>query len=645
MLGLVRAVIAARGKERPMCRRGLVMLVMTWAAAATAAALLAGCSSPAPGPRPRSPAADTRPKGGIVTVATGVAEGPDWIFPFAGPDHDLADDLQDFMDLMYRPLYLFGGNDDSVTVNYPLSPADPAAYGNGGRTVTITMKGWKWSNGEKVDAADVIFWLNLDEAEKLRFAGYVKGGLPDNLASYRASGPETVVLNLTRPYGSTWFTYNELAQITPMPQAWDISRTGAVAGSGGCERDSAADHWAKCTAVYKYLTAQSQDPHPAGYASPASVWSVVDGPWRLAKFVFNKLVTLVPNRSYSGSPKPALSQLRFVTYGTWADTVRALRAGQVDLATIPPQYLPAKPLDRSLPVINPAGRSNYLQPAYNFDISFYSVDFADRADRAMFSQLYFRQALQELTDQDAIARNVDGGYAIPTTAGVPNVPSSMWLTPQVTANNDAGLFPYDPARAESLLAAHGWTVVRGTLTCLRPGSLAGECGAGIKHGQKADLGPAAQWAGGYPPHSTMGLVRAGLAAARIHISVVDPETLVGPAPCSAPCLAGLQYVGGWAFNGPGYAPTGELLFQTGASWNLGLYSSAEMDSLISDVQASDSLSVFHAYANYTAAQLPVIWLPAPYSVVAVNLRLRGVTQSPLASLFPEYWYLTRPGRP
>ena len=45
---------------------------------------------------------------------------------------------------MYRPLYLFGGNNNSVAVNYPLSPADPPVYSDGGKTVTITMKGWKW---------------------------------------------------------------------------------------------------------------------------------------------------------------------------------------------------------------------------------------------------------------------------------------------------------------------------------------------------------------------------------------------------------------------------------------------------------------------------------------------------------------------
>ena len=73
---------------------------------------------------------------------------------------------------MYRPLYMFGDNGDSVTVNYPLSPADAPVYSDGGKTVTINLKGWKWSDGETVDASDVMFWLNMMKAEKANYAGY-----------------------------------------------------------------------------------------------------------------------------------------------------------------------------------------------------------------------------------------------------------------------------------------------------------------------------------------------------------------------------------------------------------------------------------------------------------------------------------------
>jgi len=61
---------------------------------------------------------------------------------------------------------MFGDNGQSSAVNYPLSPAQEPVYSDGGKTVTITTKGWKWPDGETVDAADVAFWINTEKWEK-----------------------------------------------------------------------------------------------------------------------------------------------------------------------------------------------------------------------------------------------------------------------------------------------------------------------------------------------------------------------------------------------------------------------------------------------------------------------------------------------
>jgi peptide/nickel transport system substrate-binding protein len=616
---------------RRRCSPGLIAL-----SALAVAALLSGCSAPS---RPHA-AVVHRPLGGTATVAYVTGTGPNWIFPFAGVAQYSVANYQDFIDLMYRPLYVFGGNSDSTSVNYPLSPAEPPQYTDGGRTVSITLKDWSWSDGEKVDAQDVVFWLNMDEAEKAIFFGYTKGGIPDNLVSYRAIGPRTVELRLTRPYASDWFTDNELAQITPMPLAWDVTKAGALPGSGGCVRDSAADHWAKCKAVYAYLTAESRNVR--SYAAASSPWSVVDGPWRLSAYRIGGDATFAPNRRYSGPVKPALADFRFVSYDSEAAIFEALRDGRVDMAAVPEANLPPKPAGEALPAVSPLGKNYYLQPAYTFGINYFTVDFQDRPDAAMFRQLYFRQALQELTNQDAIASKIDRGYATPTAGGVPSEPSSPWVSAVMTDNHGAGPYPYDPGKAKALLAAHGWTDLRGTLTCERPGTGEDECGASIIKGERADLGLAADWSDTPYMAATMKAVGAGLGAAGIHIMPRFPVTLLGPAPCAAAqCTTAMIYLGDWTFNGPGYEPSGELLFQTGAAWNYGLYSSPQMDTLIRSVQDNASLTVFHDYASYTATQLPVIWLPVPYYVVAVRTKLRGVTQSPLGSLYPEYWYLEK----
>ena len=41
-------------------------------------------------------------------------------------------------------------------------------------------------------------------------------------------------------------------------------------------------------------------------------------------------------------------------------------------------------------------------------------------------------------------------------------------------------FPYDPIKAKSLLTSNSWKVAPGGVTtCVKPGTAAGDCGAGI----------------------------------------------------------------------------------------------------------------------------------------------------------------------
>ena len=99
--------------------------------------------------------------------------------------------------------------------------------------------------------------------------------------------------------------------------------------------------------------------------------------------------------------------------------------------------------------------------------------------------------------------------------------------------------------------------------------------------------------------------------------------------------------GGWAFNGPGFEPTGEPLFATGAGSNSGNYSDPKMDQLITATHTSSSLSTFYNYATYGAQQLPFIWNPNSYGIQAVSNKLQGVTFNALYTLLPEYWHFTK----
>ena len=119
-----------------------------------------------------------------------------------------------------------------------------------GRNVTIKMKNYKWSNGSRVTANDVMFWINMDRAVPQDWFDYSPGGFPSNVSDIKVVNSTTLTMTMNKAYSPTWFQYNQLSQITPMPAAWD--RTAS--GPGNCDT-TVSD----CAAVYKYLSGQAND--------------------------------------------------------------------------------------------------------------------------------------------------------------------------------------------------------------------------------------------------------------------------------------------------------------------------------------------------------------------------------------------------
>ena len=578
--------------------------------------------------------------GGTATVALPAGVTYNYIFPFYAVTHASVYNLQ-FQYLLYRPLYIFGNNtNNSVAVNYPLSSANPPTYSNGGKTVVVNMKGWKWSNGEPVDAKSLIFFLNMAEAEKANWYGYSKGLLPDNLVSYKATGPNQVTFQLNKAYSSIWFTYNQLGELKPMPKALDVTSLTGKPGSGGCTTDSAADGWAKCKAVFTFLTAQSNI--PSTYAT-SPLWSVVDGPWKLSSFSTTGNVTIVPNKAYSGSPKPKLSAVKFVPYTADSTAYTALKTGQLDVGYIPSADLPQKPANSVLPATNPLGSGYTLQPFYFFGLTYAQPNFNNPTVGFMVRQLYIRQALQEVFDQPGIIKAIYRGYAVPTSGPAPNAPpGNQWIPAAQTENNSQGPYPFSISNAKALLTTHGWAMQGGVMTCQDPS----KCGTGIKKGQQLKI--TYVYSTGVAATTAMWQTyKSDASKAGIDINIVGQtfNTIVGEAAPCAPmgpkCAVQVFAYGGWVFDGPGFEPTGEPLFATGAGSNAGNYSDSKMDNLINATHTSSSLSVFHNYATYGTQQLPFIWNPNAYTIQAVSSKLHNVTFSPLFTLLPEYWYFTK----
>lgn len=632
-------------------------------------------------PRSSPPAGAAQPaavhKGGTAYWALPPKTTPDWIFPFASLQFFSVTNLAQFQYLMYRPLYFFGApRSSSPNVDYPLSLARAPVWSNGDRTVRITMKGWKFADGQTVDAQSLVFWLNMMMAEPANWAGTTPGSgqFPGNLKSYSApqgATGDTVVINLDHPYNTSWYLYNELSQLVPMPEAWDVTSLSSKAGSGHCGAVAAGNMTGAatkpaCIAVWAFDTDDNntaKKPKMAGdlatYASNGHWSKGADGPWKLAGFdASTGQASFVPNPSYSGPRKPILSRFVEVPYSSASSELSALVAGgptAPEVGYLPLQNTPQKPAGLPFTAAGPnapALRGRYtLVQSEQWQINYMPENFkstfgAKGHAGAVFQQLYFRQALQELVNQDGIISTYYKGYGTPTYGPVPAYPANSFA--HGAELRPGGPYPFDPPVAIATLKAHGWSVVtNGTSRCVKPGTGSRECGAGIPSG--TPLSFTEVYATGIASLTqTVDYEASEWAKAGIHVSVVaEPidKLFNEVVPCyptaTQACHAWdmANWGAGWLYS-PDYLPTGEETFGTGAGSNQGDYSSATNDRLIVETNQSSSLRVYYEWEDFLAKQLPVIWQPLLSGEVEIPSRLGGVLPvNALLNLTPEYWYL------
>ena len=597
--------------------------------AAAVATVAAGCSSSSP-----SASGTTPVSGGTAVFAEPPSSTPNYIFPYTSSTYCSDINGFDFQDLMYRPLYWFGVG-AQPTVNYKLSVANPPVFN--GTQVTIKLKNYKWSNGTPVTAQDVAFWLNMETAEPTNYCAYT--GFPASIVhNIKVVSPTELTMTMNKTYSTTWFQYNELSQITPMPNAWD--RTAS--GPSSCDT-TVSD----CTAVYSYLNAQAKD--PTGYVS-SPLWSVVDGPWRLSAFNVDGHISFVPNKSYSGPVKPklaAFSEVPFTTDAAEYDVLRSASSStKIDVGYLPEQDAPAKPASAAVGANPVAGYT--LSPWLIWGINYFVVNYQSTTGNGpVIRQLYFRQALEDEMNQQAVISGPLRGYGNLTVGPVGTVPATQWLSPQGKSGNP---FPFDPAKAKALLASHGWKVVpNGVSTCVKAGTGAGECGAGIKSGQGLSFNlPYATGISWIVSEMTQLQSNAASIGIKLNlepkpfaqvISTAGGNCVAAKLPCNWDMA---NWGGGWSFS-PDYAPTGEQLFQSGVVANSGGYSSPANDSLINKTLTSSSLQYMYNWQDYLSPQLPVIWQPnGDYQLTEVANSLHGVTpQSTTLSINPENWYFTK----
>ena len=545
-------------------------------------------------------------KGQAKDTATVALRTPNWILPISAPGFTQGENSI-FGEALYRSLYQYRLDGTAqFNIDPQRSMAEPPVVSDGGKTLTITLKDNKWSDGTAVTTKDVQFWYDLVTNNKDKWASYRKGGFPDNIAKWTVQDDKTFSLTTTKVYNTAWFVDNQLNRITPMPQhAWD--------------KDGAASQPAGAKKVFDLLTTASKD--PKSYDSNP-LWKVNSGPWKLEKYVPNGEVTLAAQASYSGTDKPKLAKIVLRPFTGDDAEFNVLRAGQIDYGYVPAANVSQNDYLKS--------KGYTVAPWYGWSITYLQLNFNNPKSGVLFKQPYLRQAMQMLIDQPTISKVIWSDTAAPTCGPVPPKPG--------TTDASGCVYKFDPAGAKQLLESHGWKVTPdGQTTC----QTAAQCGDGVAAGQALTFTVTSQT--GFSATTRMfAEIKSQMAKLGITLNIkeVPDSVAVTPAckPAEASCSWDMSFFGSqgsWYY--PAFA-SGERLFATGAPVNLGSYSNPEADKLIEATQFSGDASALTAYNDFLAKDLPVLWMPNPvYQVSAYKSGLQGVVQDPMNGMYFQDW--------
>ena len=132
---------------------------------------------------------------------------PNWILPMPTSATNSVYNVFNFEWQMWPPMY-YAPSGSTPTVDPSLSVANPPTWSNGDKTMTITLKPWKWSNGQTISSKDLLFTFDMIKAgvkaSPANWAAYVPGYFPDIVTSMSTPNASTIVVNMSKAVNPTW---------------------------------------------------------------------------------------------------------------------------------------------------------------------------------------------------------------------------------------------------------------------------------------------------------------------------------------------------------------------------------------------------------------------------------------------------------
>jgi peptide/nickel transport system substrate-binding protein len=491
---------------------------------------------------------------GTIIIPNGIGLGPPaaptTLNPLLAGD---TDSLQEAI-LLYRPLVWIGQKSVLDTAE---SLADTIAVRDGGARLRVTLKPWTWSDGAPLTADDVLFGWQSIVALKSLYPSAGQGGIPDRVAAVQIIDPHTVDFVLAGATNPQWFILNGLPLLYALPRhAWPAMDADTM--------------WRR-----------QNDP---------TLFTVVDGPFRLTDFQPDRYAAFAANPLYGGH-KPNYARL-VTPFLEGASALHALQAGDIDMARVPYALwdrLKAAPHLHGVVLPEPFGYWDLL------------LNQAGPMGEA-FRDARLRVALADAIDQQQIIRLVYHGFG--TENHLPAPTQAAWRDPRY---NETPV-RYDPQAAAAALQAAGW--------------LPGPDGVRMRGATRLDITVLTQADPDDAEMQMLQLVQADLRkiGVRLRLRAISSS------------LFNATVYGnngtGWEAASTPITPTpfpdGTAYWNTGGASNFSAFSDPRIDALIRDGVEKPGLQALFAFQAYAARLQPAVFLPQGKQLLMVSNRLHGV---------------------